>query len=135
LDAVDGAVQALSRLKQDLDIVVLTNITPGQALARRRNLAALGLDLPLVVNDGLKGAAVNALAARAGRPAFFIDDIPGNLASAATSAPTVTRIHLIGDPKLKGLIHAAEEADFCAEDWGDTEAFISARLASGATQR
>ena len=127
LAAVDGAVPALGRLKNQLDVVVLSNITPGQGLARRRNLLALGLDLPLVVNEGLKGAAVKALSARAGH-SFFIDDIPTNLASAATAAPTVTRIHLTGDRNLRGLLSVGDEADFRAEDWSDVEAFISKEL-------
>ena len=60
-----------------MDIVVLSNISPAQAPPRLRNLAALP-DFPfaLIANTGPKGPAVKALAARGGKPVFFVDDIP-----------------------------------------------------------
>jgi hypothetical protein len=128
LEAVEGARESLARLGPRLDIVMLTNITPAQAAPRRRNLAALGLDLPLVANSGLKGQAVKELAAAAGRPAFFVDDIPQNLASAAMAAPDVFRIHLIGDERLKPLLPPAAGAHLRAEHWPQAEAFIAAKL-------
>jgi FMN phosphatase YigB (HAD superfamily) len=128
LEIVEGAFEALTALKPRLDIVMLTNIAPAQGGPRLRNLATLGLDLPLVANSGVKGPAVKALAARAGRPAFFVDDIPQNLASAAQNAPDVYRIHLIGDERLKPLLPPAAEAHLRAEHWRDAEAFIAAKL-------
>jgi len=128
LEAVEGARESLARLGPRLDIVMLTNITPAQAAPRLRNLAALGLDLPLVANSGLKGQAVKALVAQAGRPAFFVDDIPQNLASAASAAPDVFRIHLIGDERLKPLLPPAAEAHLRAEHWHEAETFISDKL-------
>jgi hypothetical protein len=128
LEAVDGACEALAGLAPRLDIVMLTNIVPLQGPPRRRNLAAIGLDLPVVANSGQKGPAVKALAAAAGRPAFFVDDIPPHLASAAESAPEVFRIHLIGDDRLKPLLPATPHAHLRAEHWRDAHAFIDARL-------
>src|SRR5215472_13653722 len=66
LEPVDGAREALSELSARADIVVLSNISSAQALARRRNLDALGLSFPLVCNSGPKGAAAKQLSARAG---------------------------------------------------------------------
>lgn len=128
LELVDGARDALEALRPRLDIVVLTNISPAQAVARQRNLAGLGLDLPLVANSGLKGPAVKALAARAGRPVFFVDDIPQNLASAAEEAPEIWRIHLIGDDRLKPLLPAAAQAHLRADDWAEAHRFIDKKL-------
>ena len=128
LEHVEGARDSLNALSRQLDIVVLTNISPAQADARRRNLEGFGLDLPVVANSGLKGESVKALAARAGRPSFFVDDIPHNLASAAQHAPDVTRIHLIGDERLKPLLPAAETAHYRAEGWKDAQAFIVNKL-------
>lgn len=128
LDMVEGARASLHALSRQLDIVVLTNISPAQALPRLRNLEAFGLELPLVANSGPKGAAVQALASRAGRPSFFVDDIPQHLESSAQHAPDVTRIHLIGDDRLKPLLAAAEHAHFRAESWKDAEAFITSKL-------
>lgn len=128
LELVDGAHGTLNALKPRLDIVVLTNIVPAQAGPRLRNLATHGLDLPLVANSGLKGPAIKALAARAGRPAFFIDDIPQNLVSAAQDAPEIWRIHLIGDDRLKPLLPPAEAAHLRAEHWREAHAFIADKL-------
>ncbi|HEY0303159.1 MAG TPA: hypothetical protein VGC36_17565, partial [Rhizomicrobium sp.] len=86
------------------------------------------LNLPLVTNSGLKGPAIKALAARAGRPAFFVDDIPQNLASAAEAAPEIWRIHLIGDERLKPLLPPAAAAHLRAGHWRDAEAFIADKL-------
>lgn len=128
LDVVDGARESLDRLSPRLDIVMLTNIPTAQAGPRQRNLARIGLDLPLVTNSGLKGDAVKALAAGAGRPAFFVDDIPQNLSSAAASAPDVFRIHLIGDDRLKTLLPPASDVHLRADHWRDAEVFIADKL-------
>ncbi|MBL6852767.1 MAG: hypothetical protein ISQ86_05205 [Alphaproteobacteria bacterium] len=128
LEAVEGAVETLNALRPRLDIVMLTNIVPEQAPPRLRNLTAIGLDLPLVANSGLKGPAIKALVARAGRPVFFIDDIPQNIASSVESAPDVYAIHMIGDERLKPLLPPAAKAHLRAEHWHDARAFIEQKL-------
>jgi hypothetical protein len=129
LEAVEHAQAALAGLGPLVDIVALSNIVPAQAAARQRNFAALGFDFPLLVNSGAKGAAVKALASRAGRPVFFVDDIPQHLASAAESAPDMIRIHLIGDERLKPLLPPSPHAHLRAESWRDADVFIRAKLA------
>ncbi len=128
LEAVDGAQSAMAALAGSTSIVVLTNISPAQATPRVRNLLTLGLDLPLVANSGLKGPAVRTLANHAHAPAFFVDDIPQQLASATEHAPEVVRIHLIGDERLKPLLAPSPHAHHYAEDWGSAESFIRERL-------
>ncbi len=128
LAAVEGAQTALQSLSADMDVVVLSNVTPEQAQPRLRNLSAAGFPFPLIVNAGPKGPAVKTLAARGGKPAFFIDDIPPHLASVAAEAPEVMRIHFIGDERLKPLLRASEHAHLCAESWREIESFIRARL-------
>ena len=128
LEIVEGARDALSSIADRADIVVLTNIAPAQGAARARNLAALGLDYPLVANSGAKGPAVKALSGRAGAPSFFVDDIPQHLESAAQSAPGIFRIHLIGDARLKPLLPLSAHAHLRAEDWSAAAKFMHARL-------
>jgi FMN phosphatase YigB (HAD superfamily) len=128
LEPVEAAQEALIALGRRAGVVVLSNITTNQAAARTRNLAALGLDFPLVANSGPKGPAVKALAQRARAPTFFIDDIPQHLASSAESAPEVIRIHLIGDARLKALLPPCAQAHLYAEDWRVAGAFIDAQL-------
>lgn len=128
LEPVEAAQEVLTALAPRAAVVVLTNITPNQAAPRIRNLAALGLDFPLVANAGPKGPAVKALAGRAAAPAFFIDDIPQHLASSAEAAPDVFRIHLIGDERLKALLAPCAQAHLYAEDWRAAGAFIAEQL-------
>jgi len=128
LEPVEAAWDVLNGLIARARIVVLTNITPNQAVARKRNLAALGLDFPLVANSGPKGPAVKALAGRTSAPTFFIDDIPQHLVSSAEAAPDVIRIHLIGDERLKPLLAPCAQAHLYAEDWRAAGAFIGEQL-------
>jgi hypothetical protein len=125
---VEGAQEVLNGLRPLLQIVVLSNVVPSQAEPRLRNFAAHGFDFPLVTNSGSKGDAVRKLAGHGGTPAFFVDDIPAHLASAAKHAPEVFRIHMIGDERLKPLLPAAEDAHLRADTWADVEAFIRSKL-------
>lgn len=132
LEAVEHAPEVLETLRPLVQTVVLSNVSSDQGEARLRNLARLGFDFPLLINSGLKGPAVRSLAARGGRPAFFIDDIPHHLASVAETEPEVLRIQLIGDARLKPLLPPSEHAHLRADSWRDAGAFIHARLKSGA---
>jgi hypothetical protein len=128
LEPVDGATEAIKSVANHADVVVLSNVTAAQAIARSRNLAACGLDLPVVCNSGPKGPAVRELSRRAGRPVFFIDDIAPHLASVAETAPHVLRIHLVGDARLKSLLPICEHAHLRADGWQEAAAFMLARL-------
>ena len=128
LDAVPGACEALAKLSRMASIVVLSNISEAHAPARRHNLLSLGLDYPLIANSGLKGSAVATLAARARATSFFVDDIPQHLASAAELTPAVQTVHLVGNPRLKGLLPIPFHANCVAADWAAAEAFITAHL-------
>ncbi len=128
LEPVEGAREALTALAKDMDIVVLSNVNEAQAEPRLRNMAALGFHHSLVINSGPKGPAVRALAARAGRPVVFVDDIPQHLVSVAEAVPDVFRVHLIGDERLKPLLPPSPAAHLRAETWRDAHAFIRAKL-------
>jgi hypothetical protein len=129
LEEVDGATEALRGLMPVMNVVVLSNVTEAQAPARLRNFAKHKFPVPLIVNSGLKGPAVKALAARAAAPAFFVDDIPHHLESVAKAAPEVFRIHLIGDERLKPLLPPSPHAHLRADNWRDADSFIRAKLA------
>jgi hypothetical protein len=125
---VEGARETLHALSPLMQIVILSNVPPAQAEARLRNFAEHGFDFPLVTNSGPKGDAVRKLVSHAGKPVFFVDDIPQHLTSVSEAAPDVFRIHLIGDDRLKPLLPAAEHAHLRAETWADAEYFIRDKL-------
>jgi hypothetical protein len=129
LDEVEGATDALRDLMPVMNVVVLSNVNEAQAPARLRNFAKHKLPVPLVINGGPKGPAVKALAARAARPTFFVDDIPQHHASVAEAAPDVFRIHLIGDERLKPLLPPSPHAHLRADNWREADNFIRAKLA------
>jgi hypothetical protein len=130
LEPVDGAREALTRLAAQADVVVLSNISPHQARARRRNLDRLGLAFPLVCNSGPKGSAAQALSSKAGRPIFFIDDIPQHLVSVQDAIPGVLLIHLVGDARLKPILPHCPQAHLRANSWGDAAQFMHRQLES-----
>lgn len=128
LEAVEDAVAVIDALNPVMDAVVLSNVSPAQAPARRRNLDALGLTIPLLANTGSKGKAVKTLSSRAGRPVFFIDDVPQHHAAAAREAPEVLRIHFVGDERLRPLMPDTPHAHLRAQSWRDADRFIRKRL-------
>lgn len=130
LEPVTDAIEIVERLTPLLDAMVLSNVTPAQAPARRRNLDALGLKLPLLANSGSKGRAVRELSLRAGKPVFFMDDISQHHAASAEAAPEVLRIHFVGDERLRPLMPTSPHAHFRAHTWRDADAFIRSHLSN-----
>jgi len=122
--AIDGAVEALGRLAEVAQLVVLTNIPRHARADRVKNIASLGLDLPLVANTGGKGRALAVLAERARAPAVFIDDSHTQIASARRHAPDVGRVYFRGSPFIADIMPDCPEADAEAHDWAACEAEV-----------
>ncbi len=122
--ALPGASEALSRLAEPFQVVVLTNVPGHGGDLRRRNLAGLGMTYPVVVNSGGKGRALSWLAARAKAPTVFIDDSLKQHESAARRAPHVARIHFVGAPHLKELLPESPAADHRVGEWEECETVI-----------
>jgi hypothetical protein len=108
---IEGAFDAIRKLSEGADVVVLTNLGDHHNEARRQQLANLGLDIRVFTNMGPKGPALQKIIAEyAPSRAAFIDDIAQHHASVAELAPDVHRLHLCGEPRLAPLIHCAHEA-------------------------
>ena len=101
MEPTPHAVESLNRLAKDASIVVLTNAPGHGREARARWLADHGIDFPMIINEGAKGAAVATLAARTQRPTAFVDVLLHNLDSAAEAAPAVHRFQLVADERLR----------------------------------
>lgn len=129
MEPVPGAAEALRKLGQRADIVVLSNLPIGQRAARSRALARAGMDFLLIANQGTKGAAVRHLAEGIAAPVVFIDDIPHHHASVRKHAAHVHRLHFIADTRLAGLLAPSEDCHHRAEIWPDAFAWIDGHLA------
>ncbi len=117
IDPAPGAAEALKALSRDASIVILTNAPVQGREPRARWLVKHGLDYPMVVNAGLKGPPVAALASRTTAPVAFIDDLLPNLESVATDAPQVIRFQMVADERLRPLAFAAPDRHRRIDEW------------------
>ena len=123
-----GALEAIERIGEDADVVVLTNLTDERNAARAAQLRAHGLSVPVYTNQGPKGAALRRIVeAHGATRAVFIDDIAGHHASAKKEVPFVNRLHLCGEPAVAPHIpcaHEAGDADARIDNWHDALPWI-----------
>lgn len=126
--ALPGAVEALARLSAQAQVVVLTNVPRHARDLRRRNLAALGMDYPMVENAGGKGKALCWMVAHAGAPVAFVDDSLKQHESAARRAPEVTRVHFVGAGHLRRILPESPAAHHRVEGWAECEAVVRREL-------
>jgi len=128
LEPVDGAAQALERLSEHAQVVVLSNVPHSHRQARQETLAKHGMHYPVIANEGLKGPAAAYLATKAGGPFVFLDDIPHNITSVRESVPTAVIIHFIADPRLARLLDPAEHSDHRIDLWPEAHDVIRRRI-------
>ena len=106
---VPGAVEALGRIGEVADIVILTNLGSEAHPWRVEQLANHGIRHDVICNSGGKGTPVKDILKRK-RPsrAVFVDDLPMHHASVAKHAPTVWRLHMIAEPRVANAVPKAE---------------------------
>ena len=128
---VPGALDALGRIGEVADIVILTNL-PDQAHPWRVDqLAAHGIRHEVVCNRGGKGVPARAIIDRYGAGStVFVDDLPVHHASVAKHAPEVHRLHMVAEPRLAPAVPIAEHAHARIDDWPTASGWILERLAS-----
>ncbi len=126
---VPGAVEALGRIGEVADIVVLTNLGDEAHPWRVEQLAKHGIRHEVVCNQGGKGVPAKAIIERygAGRTAF-VDDLPVHHSSVARHAPEVHRLHMIAEPRLAPAVPPAEDAHARIDDWPTATKWILERL-------
>ena len=128
---VPGAIEALGRIGEIADIVILTNLGDEAHGWRVEQLAAHGIAHEVVCNQGGKGVPVRLL--RRGRPAsVFVDDLPLHHASVAKHAPETWRLHMVAEPRLAPAVPLAEHAHARIDDWPTATNWIIDRLAERA---
>lgn len=105
---IAGALEAMHRLGEVADVVVLTNLGDQHRDARTEQLAGHGLGVKVYTNQGPKGPALARIVAEyAPSQAVYIDDLAQHIGSAAELVPHVHRLHLCGEPLLAPHIPCA----------------------------
>ena len=128
IDPAPGAAAALKALSDKASIVILTNAPGHSREPRTRWLAKNGFPYPMVVNSGLKGPALAALAAKTTGAAAFVDDLLPNLDSVANDAPAVSRFQLVADERLREFAQTRSERHRRIDDWTELGPAIAAAI-------
>ena len=118
IDPTPDAAHSLRKLAHaGVTIIILTNAPPHAREPRARWLVKHGMDYPMIINQGPKGEAIAALAARTTKPVAFVDDLIGNLDSAAEAAPDVQRFQLVADVRLRSMAPTAPDRHRRIDHW------------------
>lgn len=134
MEPTPGAVDALARIAGRAAVVILTNAPETSRVLRGDWLARHGLPYPLIVNAGLKGPPVRALAEAAGGACAFVDDLLPNHDSVAEHAPEVARFQLVADPALRAMAPASD-AHPRVDDWAALEPLLERALFPSLSRR
>ena len=127
--AVPGAVEALGRIGEVADIVILTNIGDEAHSWRVRQLETHGIRHEVVCNRGGKGRPARSIIERHGAPvAAFVDDLPVHHQSVAKHAPDTHRLHMVAEPRLAPAVPMAEFAHARIDRWEEATPWLLDRL-------
>jgi len=126
---VPGALEALGRIGEIADIVILTNLGDEAHHWRVEQLAAHGIAHEVVCNQGGKGVPARAIIERHNATAsVFVDDLPVHHASVAKHSPETWRLHMVAEPRLAPAVPAALDAHVRIDDWPTATTWILERL-------
>jgi hypothetical protein len=131
---VPGAIEALGRIGEVADIVVLTNLGDEAHGWRVEQLASHGICHEVVTNQGGKGVPARAIiASHSPTVTAFVDDLPVHHGSVAKHAPEVWRVHMVAEPRLAPNVPPAEKAHVRIDDWDRASAWILDKFEKGLT--
>lgn len=126
---VPHARDALARIGEVADIVILTNLGEHCHAGRVAQLDAVGINHRVVCNQGGKGRPVADLVGEFDPSAtVFVDDLPQHHESVARHAPDVWRLHMIAEPTIAGDIPPASFAHARIDDWSDAVGWVLERF-------
>lgn len=135
-NVVPGAVEALERIAETADIVILTNIGDEYQAGRIEQLGRFGISHRVLCNRGGKGRPLlELLDELAPSAAVFIDDLAVHHESAAKHAPGVWRLHMIAEPRLALPTPPAPHAHARIDRWDEAVPWILNKLAQGPASR
>lgn len=126
---VPGAAEALGRIGEVADIVILTNIGDQYHANRVEQLDRFEIRHRVLCNRGGKGRPVAELVdTMKPRAVVFVDDLPFQHESVASHAPDVWRLQMVAEPRLAANLPPSPHAHARIDLWTDAEAWILERL-------
>ena len=126
---VPGALEALGRIGEFADIVILTNLPDEAHPWRVDQLAGHGIVHEVVCNRGGKGVPARAIIDRFGATrTAFVDDLAVHHTSVAKHAPEVHRLHMVAEPRMAPAVPPAEDAHARIDDWPTAADWLIERL-------
>lgn len=130
--AVEGAADALRRIAEVADIVILTNVGPEHQAARTAQLADAGMPYRVIGSRGPKGEPLQQLIAdMTPGTVAFIDDLPQHHASVGATCPDVWRLHMVAEPVIAPKIPPARHAHARIDTWAEATGWLVERLSAG----
>lgn len=129
---VVGAVEALGKIGEMADIVILTNIGDAHHAGRIAQLEAYGIRHRVICNQGGKGRPARKLIEEMGAgTTVFVDDLGPHHESVAKHAPDVWRLHMIADPRHAARTPPAAHAHVRIDLWDEALPWVLERLGAG----
>lgn len=126
---VDGAINAVSSIAGQAEVVLLTAMPHRHRDTRRILLDRIGLPFPLLTTEMPKGPAIRRLRGETGRAVAFVDDMAHNLVSARQEVADAHLFHLMADNSLRSLAPPPPPDVAIVMDWTEAGERIAATLA------
>ena len=117
--AAKGAPEALTKLQAYAQIIILSNVPHSVYNDRVLNLKNIGMDYPLISNEGMKGPAVKEILKKHKADSFFIDDNPYQVESVYNDNPSTVCVHFSVCDLIKPYMPKAVGASVEPTSWDD----------------
>lgn len=131
-NVVPGAAEALARLGEIADIVILTNIGDEHRAGRVEQLERFDIRHRVLCNRGGKGRPLTGLIEEmAPSVIVFVDDLAVHHESVAKHVPQVWRLHMVAEPRLAAHMPTAPHAHKRIDEWSEAADWIIGRFAEG----
>lgn len=127
IEPAPGAINALNRLSNHAEILILSNAPAPAERLRTQWLRKHGLAHPLILNTGPKGPIAAGLVAQTRHPTAFVDDLLPNLDSVADHAPATATFQHVADLRLRAYAPQSDRHPRI-DDWTELGAAIEAAV-------
>ena len=117
--AAKGAPEALKKLQEYAQIIILSNVPYSVHNDRVHNLKNIGMDYPLISNEGMKGPAVKEILKDHKAESFFIDDNPYQVESVHNENQQTVCVHFSVCDLVKPYMPKAVGASLEPTSWED----------------